>query len=298
MQKCKHCGGDLILTKEGELVCTRCGVVEQPFFLQNQQQVSEITALTDLVRKGSTFSEKARHITKHRVGDLAFVHKKLSGGTSHDPDVRALLALSKTCAVLNLPDDIKSRAVIYYWLMRQRPRVKRITTLVLSAMALYAAIKEQVPPIPISLNKICKIYQSFGHRVKPFSVLRAGTYFGNIIKSIKKLRHPTDYLPTLASFLVDVILPKYKSKMRNLPPRIYYEIIDKARHLLENVPRSILEGRNWYGIACAATFLAFYKMTGGKRRCPIPVPEAAAFFGIPEYSMRDYMRLLSKYSTS
>lgn len=314
VMKCKECGGRLIVSDYGELVCSECGLVHEKIYLQplfEIEPLSDFSAVEKLyvnpdgkpLRKedlGSTFihingklkDNRGKEINKQRFFRLKRVNTIYV--KKHDRSIDAVMTLLRVCSLLNIPKSVYERAgYICNKILSGKRRVG--TTYQLAAASLIIASREH--KYPLTLKDVIRIFRELGHKVSAKSIMRITSEILNEL-SIKTIAiEPKDYMTRIMNILKSNIeinrrviyftgrrVEEYYNRLMNYSLSIYERIDEKFRI-----------GKNPYLLAVSIVYIAD-KLVCKELNCqPILSQKLVSeVLGSTQYTLRQHMKYLNK----
>jgi len=182
IQRCRECGGPLILTESSEYVCEKCGLVHTyKFYGGEELPVRKITGdiPMDGLEHGSLFDyrdAKGSLAKRFKRLNRVSLYAKMDG--RHVMELYALRSLKAVAKSLNIPSNIQKRAVYLYLrfsrkIERHRAKLlgprRRVNHYRLAAVALLIACREA--NYNINERELVERFKAQGHKVSLGSIL-------------------------------------------------------------------------------------------------------------------------------
>jgi len=254
LAKCKECGGKLVISEWGEIVCSECGLVHEKVYLQplfEIEPLSDFSATEKLYVNpdgkplrieglGSTFIKtkggfrdikgknvNKRNLLKLKKIDTIYTRSRFKG-------INASLFLRRITSILNIPKNVYERAsYIYSKILNMNKRFG--TTYQLTAAALIIASREL--KYPLTLKDVVSIYRKQGHKISAKSIMRIISNISSELHIKKVLRMPEDYLSYIINKLKcnDNINRKVMYFTGKTPEEYYMELYTYSVKILELV---------------------------------------------------------------
>jgi len=312
--KCKECGGRLIISDYGELVCLECGLVHERVYLQplfEIEPLSDFSAVEKLyvspdgkpLRKedlGSTFinikgklkDSKGREINEQRflrLGKVNTIYVR-----KHDKSLNAVMTLLRVCSLLNIPKSVYERAgYICNKVLNDKKKIG--TTYQLAAASLIVASREH--KYPLTLKDVVKIFRELGHKISVKSIMRITS---NILRefSVKSITmEPKDYLTKIIHILKsnEEINRRVIYSTGKKPDEYYNSLMNYSLSIYEKIDEKFRIGKNPYLLAVSIIYFAD-KLLCKKLNCQQILSQKliSEVLGSTQYTLRQHMKYLNR----
>jgi len=257
MDKCPKCGSkNLVAYPElGELVCAKCGTVIREHMVSQAPEEYGF----EQARTGPPISiGKAGFGLSTGVGDSRLIMAQVRSRTSTEKKLsRAVRILSRRISKLNLPNHIVQDAIHIYRRAVSLKMTSGRNIRVMLASSVYAACRRAGHPI--SVEDIAEAFE--------VSPKRLGKTFRLIASKLQ----------------IRTLPPKIESIVYNVSSRLIidYRVVSEAVKIARKAEKVLPPGRNPYGVAAAALYIA--AQAHGERLRQKDVASAA---GVTEVTLR------------
>lgn len=312
---CKECGGKLVISDYGELVCSNCGIVYDKIYIQplfEIEPLSDFSAIEKLyvspdgkpIQKsglGSTFikvkgafrDKRGKEVDKVRFTKLQKIDLLYTRGNLYKVH-NATITLQKVCTILKIPRHIYERAC--YLSNKALSTNKHLgTTYQIAAASLLIALKEL--KYPITLRDVALTFYNIGHKVTAKSIMRVTNKISNELSLKKALRRPEDYIIRAINVMKsNDNLNRKILFFTNMKTDEYYTLLLKYSYEIYNkVNETYKIGKNPYLLAVSIVYVA-NKALCKKIGCQpiISQKDAAEILGSTEYTIRQHYKYLSE----
>ncbi len=307
-ERCSACGGKIIKTPEGELVCSSCGLVkgheliepEYTFNIVETNRVGYVSHVyTDNISVvygvGSNIGGKRSNNAIRRLNNYDKKIKLENAGRIIEK--RILNSMEIVASKLDIPDDILKRSIVIYAktlriLKRNQKGISGINKYALSAASLIAAVWENGQMKPLTLSEIVNFYKELGHRVDNRNVAWALMHTRRIMqRQVTLSERIRVYIDRITSQLYTNTPMRIKIRriIRNMDLNTYIQHIrKKALEILNTLSPNIYQSKNPYIIAASLIYIA-EKITSEKfkARSLFSHRILSAVTGLSDYSIRD-----------
>lgn len=275
--KCEECGGKLITTSEGAIVCSACGLVSSYLIVNPQYVVGDIYTdssrplmyvyrddISDVYGLGSYVkSNRNEKLLKMRNLD-----RYIKSAYKNRIERRIMNSLTYAVSKLSLTQIILKRAISIYTKaikLFEENKNKRdgINKYTIAAASLLLASWEHNRPL--TMGEMAFIFKEMGHRVnrKQLAIV-----ISQLKKSLTTITITPEFL--IEQYLYRIIglisMQKYirmkilkdKKLMRNIdsPEKYFNSILKEAKNLLHSTPVTSRLGKNPYIIAVSLIYTA------------------------------------------
>ncbi len=190
-QRCDECDGRII-EQNGLCICQSCGLVHAPVIENSSFQLGTVTSkeqrkkqqytsvnnqLSVVSSLGSSIGAVEEYIFRDAQGSLIDDHsqakfRKLknfyhisSAVKGKETDYRTLKIMDKVFSCLKIKNNTRNRACYLYHSYKKIHKDKVSNHVLLSALCLLLAVREEKHNCPITLKEIVETYRGLGHRV-------------------------------------------------------------------------------------------------------------------------------------
>ena len=318
--RCRECGGSLVL-KNGEYVCSKCGLVQEvemvspyyvlgvdekgpsPSIVRSYVHYGERAHLVDGLGSfvGSPFSfffkdkygkplkDQERFAKMKALYDkkLRYMHKTFSYHT--------FMAIAKVSALMGLPKEVRDYACLLYR-NAFRKGGKRTSSMALAAASLYMAAKQFDPTSNLNIRKIVSAFRTLGHKVSTSSVLHALLEYKPYLKCVDRFRRSEDYVPYFVDTLLNTPYARKKMRRHRIDPVEHKKrLLRIASFFLSKFDKRVRGGKSPKLFAAVVVYLAdrYIAKQMGKPQV-LPLSAIANLTGLSEYSLRDHVEQLKK----
>ncbi|MEM3393433.1 MAG: transcription initiation factor IIB family protein [Candidatus Methanomethylicia archaeon] len=313
--KCKECGGKLVVSEYGEVVCSECGLVHEKVYLQplfEIEPLSDFSAIEKLYVSpdgkplrveglGSTFIKVKGKFRDVRGKDIENPHflklKKIDAiyVKSRCKGLDASLSLRRVCSILNIPKNVYERASYIYGKILNVNKYFG-TSYQLTAAALLIASRELKHPL--TLRDLISIYRKLGHKISAKSIMRIVSSISTELSIKKVLRTPKDYLLHIINKLKanDIINRKIIYFTGKSPEEYYTELINYSSKIYELIDERFRIGKNPYLLATSIVYVADKVLCREKGYYQPVLSQklVAETVGSTEYTIRQHCKYLDK----
>ncbi|MHA1754117.1 MAG: hypothetical protein ACTSYR_01195 [Candidatus Odinarchaeia archaeon] len=316
--ECPECSGRII-ENVGEYVCSSCGLVVDQVYeplrsdypyegeksktaLGNRLHIVDgLGSYIDYLNancfydtKGSPLSARKQNFYRR----LKYRYNLYGRVKDQQTDYRIFRILNRISSKLNLSNHIRDSAAYHYRKIKKRFRGRIKNHVVLIALCLILAIRNNKELIQVNLRELCEVFRKLGHRVTPRSITRLAFQLkiklGYTIKNVKS----EEYITKIISALSNSVEIKNKLNTNKENQNNYWQLLNlETFKLLRNISKMDRGGRNPYVFAAAAVYAAEQKIARENNRRPyLTQREIAEITHVAEYSIRDHFcSILKKY---
>jgi len=276
VETCGECGGRLVVSPEGFLVCSNCGLVAEDLVLDPYIPEREIKGAVPLggIEYGSVVPSATCSYAR-RLSRLNAIVKYSDEMAMEREVLNELIAVSHE---LDVPRQVRDSAFLLYRRMARAiaegiSSEKRVNHFRVAAAALILACRLYGRPLPS--HKVIKAFRRRGHTVTLSNVLEAL----HIARRRGVAPRPT----------ISEILARYASILRRHGVNLHERSIEIAAKLLDSTPRVYVGGRDPHLLALAALYLAL-RYEGGD----VSYYKVAKITGRSASSVRANVKLLER----
>jgi len=205
--------------------------------------------------------------------------------------------MKEVFARLNLPKNVSNRALFLYKKYALEYRDKIQNHVILSAVAIFIATRENKHNSPIPLKEIVDIYRALGHRVKGKSLLK-------LLQDLKitrdvNIRRSEDYVFRVCSLICnEQIIKERIIKKYGIDPYIFEKILQLlSLKILEKISYRERGGRRPYSFSVAAAYVGD-KLLAKKMGTSSVLTQklVAKIANVGEFTIREHAEFISKYN--
>lgn len=280
---CDECKSPLI-ESNGQFVCRNCGLVHEPVLMSTSYQLGFQTSETkrrilqygstknDLILVnplGSSIGSVGEYLFRDSKGSLLDEHSQekfrkfkkcyhVAGAMKgRETDNRTIKIMKEVFARLQIPQNVTERALYLYYEYKKNNEGKITNHVVLSAVAIFVAIRENKESCPITLKELIRTYENLKHRVSGKTLLRLMQDL-NIKPTRIGIQKSENYVFRLCSLICNN--NTIKSRIENkygFDPYVYEKILQLiSLKMLERIPVEKRGGRRPYSFAAACIYVA------------------------------------------
>ncbi|HLI45889.1 MAG TPA: TFIIB-type zinc ribbon-containing protein [Geobacterales bacterium] len=313
MSSCSECGGLLIKSADGNLVCSSCGLVHTQNIFEIEEH-KQSPSFLPTIPLGSILSPSNYGIYKDYENEPIDAEKQSSIHQLKKLDDRLKAFEASTLISPNLLNNMSqianelnlSRMAFYFalklylksigflkknGLRYTTPTVSAATLLVTSRMFSYDKI--------LSLDEVAELYAKHGHRIKKGKIAWCASL---ISKKVVNKQFTQRYLIKMYLNRIIKILKNNSDidsilNSRNIDKVTYFiSLSDKAAEILDKISDIKLQGKSSLIFAAAIIYAADKEIAKTQGFRPIlthAILEKIA--GIPEFSLREHKAIVRKY---
>ncbi|MHC1637429.1 MAG: transcription initiation factor IIB family protein [Candidatus Nezhaarchaeales archaeon] len=252
---CNECGGFLILSKSGEYVCEKCGLVyegakidaliKREYEERNNTSYQYVEVLNKSPFKTSIswykFNGKSREKTSAKTlmryyNKLDFVQRYYIDGLPIKSIRRAYAVLLSLCSLIpmQMTSSVKRRALeMYYTTVIKNKHVKKNHVALMTA-SFYIALRERNKGTDLTLKKLIMHVRKLGFNVTLSDVFKALFTLRKTIGVLLKPRKSDDLLPIAVNKIISDNNIRSKLAKNNIDLLLYSRrLYEEARSLLQ-----------------------------------------------------------------
>lgn len=280
---CDECGSRTI-KKDGLYVCEQCGLVCETVLEDSTYQLGNVvkqdnrtkqqyTAVNNHLGAASSLGTSIGAIEEYFFRDVngnmisktkqqkfrkfkSFYHVPVAL-QGKETDHRVFKILENVCSQHHISEQTRYRAV-YLYKKYQKEKAEKITNhVLLSAMCLLLAIREQGRNCPITLREMVSTYEKLGHRVMGKNLLGLMQDL-NVKMHTTKIRRSEEYIARIcASISTNDEIKKRLKKKYGIDPYVYENILQLlCFRILQKIPNKDRGGRRPLSFAAASAYVA------------------------------------------
>lgn len=303
----------MVLSKYGEWVCARCGLVDDQLLLP---PLFEIEPLSDfsasfkiyvspdgkpikrdglgsviLRCKGQFKDSKGNVLSYKRFSKLQRTHTLYSRSASMKVGSNAMDSLRRACASMDVPAHVYERSC-YIYLKALKCVKSKGSSYSLAAASLLIASREL--KYPLTLREVVHLFSSMGHRVVPRTVSRLAAEILNKLGIKHVSRSPEDYLPKIINELRNVKRVKRQLEDLGLDGDKYFVLLSQKAYFVFNLlGNRIKVGKNPYLLAVSVIYVAD-KLVAKELNCKPLLSQKllAVHLNSTEYTIRQHYKII------
>lgn len=314
-RKCNECGGVLVVSDYGELVCSNCGLIVDVIY---KPPLFEIEPLSDFTASSKVYvNPDGKPIRSDGLGSIILRCKgqfkdrrgavldfrrfyKLKSINDlclkFDLDktmIGALNVLGRVCSILCVPRSIYERACYIYIKAFKRSRGVSSSYLIAAASLVIAARELKYP---LTLNEVSDAFSKIGHRVILRSLSKAISLIFDDLKLEYRIPSPQNYIPKVISMLrsnyrVRRLLDDYE-----IDPERYFVLLEKISYKILNfIDERFRLGKNPYLLAVSTVYVSDKIVAKRLQSKPLLSQKLlSAYLGSTEYTIRHHSKSILK----
>jgi transcription initiation factor TFIIIB Brf1 subunit/transcription initiation factor TFIIB len=315
-EKCSVCGGRIIKTPEGELVCSSCGLVKGHELMEPEYTLSAIE--TNRVRYVSyVYTDKASVVygvgskinakqSNNNIKRLNNYDKKIKiEDSGRIIEKRILSSMELVASKLEIPNDVLKRSIIIYAktlriLNREKKKISGVNKYALSAASLITAVWESGQMKPLTLSEIADLYKELGHRVDNRNIAWALIHTRKMMQRHVTLNERIQvYIDRITSqlYINTSMRIKIRRVIRGMDLNTYIQSIrKKALEILNSLSLNVYQSKNPYIIAASLIYIAEKIVSKElKTRSLFSHRILSTITGLSDYSIRDNAQNILSY---
>ncbi|MFX1250407.1 MAG: hypothetical protein ACFFCZ_02205 [Promethearchaeota archaeon] len=309
---CVECGGSLIQTSS-DLVCSRCGLVNDPVLVNPAFQIIE-----QANGYGQTFVAQANRayvaedlgscLGKYNVSSL-----KDSKGKRLKPELQqnllrqkkindihmqaegkrkiynGLSILNEVVSILELPESVREDSAKIFRRCYENLAGECYTAELIGG-SLYLSLRTWSSEI-IRLEQLIQAFDNAGHRVRKSKVLQSATKMRQIVGRKIKIVTPQDYIEQILHRLMNNDLVQEIITRKNRKINVFFlELRKEVQMILKELIAEKRSGRNPYILASAVIVGADVLMSvkRGRKTGALSQAVIAKVCGVAEFTLREH----------
>ncbi len=311
---CDFCGSSSLVPFQGFEVCKTCGTTGEKIFETSSFLISENSNSTPtqyigigkrLNRTGNLGSEIGYYRSSKFTSkdgtlltpEIAWKFRRLrdnyhnpSKNASSQTHLRTFIIFNKITSQMEIPNTIKERASYLYWKYANKFRGRITNHVLLIALCLLFAIKENGNKYPIKFQDIVRVFNEAGHRVTNKNILKLALDL-NIPLSKTPVRKSEDYIAKLTSQITQnpeirkEVVPRYGIELE----KYNYLLIQVSTELLKGISKKERGGVQPFPFAASVLYIADRAISRFFRKVPILTQKKVALItGAKEFTIRDH----------
>lgn len=308
---CKECGSRLVQA-ENEIVCRRCGLVDQErtydLIIENalaSENVpfknSSLGERYHLLDGTGSFIDYSNALYFHEGSGrplpspsqrlflrLKTVYDKQVRFHDKGTDYRTLCSLNRVAANLGVSSIIRDRSAYLY-----RKAMKKVRGIVpsplVAAYCLLYATRESRDSYPLTIQEVVKAFKMVGHRVSAPAIIKVGFHCREVFGGPLRVRGSEEFLRRIVERVIsDKEIATTMKDMGMNPHRFKGKLLRFSSRLLGSLTRDKC-GRNPYTLAVSSIYAA-EKILARKegRRLIFTQRSLARAASVAEYSIREH----------
>lgn len=274
--KCKECGGVLVISDYGELVCSNCGLIvdvvyKSPLF--EIEPLSDFTASSKVyvnpdgkpIRsdglgsiilrcKGQFKDHRGTILDYKRFSKLKSVNDLCLKFNLNKTKINALNVLNRVCSLLHVPRSVYERACYLYLKAFKQSRDAGSSYLIAAASLIIAARELKYP---LTLSEVSDSFMKIGHRVILRSLSKAISMILEDLNLEYRVPNPQNYIPKIisklrANYRVRRLLDDYEVDCQE-----YFLLLERESYKILNfMDERFKAGKNPYLLAVSIVYVS------------------------------------------
>jgi transcription initiation factor TFIIIB Brf1 subunit/transcription initiation factor TFIIB len=309
---CDYCHSKNLTISTGFKVCRDCGTVKDKVYEESSfqyyqksessssQSVSAGKKLTQVGSLGSEIGyyknyqyhsyngENLPNNIKYKFLRLEKNYHSPLKIASSQTHLRTFIIFNSICEKLGIQYSTKERTSYLYWKYVNNKDVKLTNHVLLIALCLLYAIREQSDRLPIKFQEIIRAFSEAGHRVTNKNILNLANQIGlNLNKA--SIRKSEDYIERIANTIIEA--PGIENDIYSKLTLNSYKmlLIKLSNYFLEYLDEHIRGGVQPFGYACAVIYLADRGIARFFKKIPVLTQKKVAkITNSKEYTIRDH----------
>lgn len=322
---CDECKGPLI-ESEGQYVCKNCGLVHDTIITESSYQLGNSvqksiqrravqygSTKNDLVLVnplGSSIGTVDEYLFRDSKGALLDEHSQAkfrkfkkcyhvsAAMRGKETDNRTMKVMNKIFSQLQIPKKVAERAVYLYYHYKKNNEDKISNHVVLSAVAIFVAIRENKESCPITLKELVQAYENLKHRVSGRTLLKLMQDL-NIKPTKIGIQKSENYVFRLSSIICNNRVIKNRiEKKYAIDAYVYEKILQLITlKMLEQITPEKRGGRRPYSFAAACIYVAD-KLLSKKMGSSSALTQklVATATNVAEFTVREHSELIFSYN--
>jgi len=311
--KCKECGGRLVISDHGELVCSNCGLVNDKIYLP---PLFEIEPLSDFSAPNRVYvSPDGKPIKDGWLGSVIIGFRDLSNRVEDSEKILkfmrlsslhhlssiapyksllgALCSLRRACSNLGVPKHVFHRAS-YIYLKAMKQAKKFGSSYRIAAASLLLAVREL--GYPVTLKEIVDAFSKMGHRVVARTLLKTAFLISRKLNIDWKFSAIGNYIPRVINELKNNERIIEKLRENKINQEHYFNELIKLSYKISNIlSKHIKMGKNPYLMAVSIVYTADKVIAQQHGYKPVLSQKALAMsLKTTEYTIRQHFKIISK----
>ncbi len=321
--QCDECNSRII-EQNGLYTCPSCGLVHEPVIKSSSFQLGAIVSkdqrkkqqytsinnqLAVVSSLGSSIGAVEEYLFRDAQGSLIGEHSQgkfrkfknfyhIPGAIKgRETDYRTLKIMNEVFSRLHIPSNIRDRTLYLYRKHKKEHKDKITNHVLLSALCLLLAVRENKHNCPLTLKEIVGTYSELGHRVLGKNLLNLMQKL-DIKSPLAGIRRSEEYVFRVCSLVSNDSTTKERIEKKYVIDVFVYEKLLQllCLRIFERIPNSDRGGRRPYPLSAASVYVAD-KLLAKKigRSSALTQKLVAHATNVAEFTIRDHAEFIFRY---
>lgn len=313
--RCRECGGLLVVSDYGELVCSNCGLIVDVVYMSplfEIEPLSDFTASSKVyvnpdgkpIRndglgsiilrcKGQFKDHRGAILDSKKFSKLKNINDLCLKFNLNKTKINALNVLNRVCSLLRVPRSVYERSCYIYVKAFKHSRGVGSSYLIAAASLIIAARELEYP---LTLSEVSDSFTKIGHRVIVRSLSKAISMILERLKLKYRVPNPQSYIPKIISRLRSNYRVKRLLDDYEIDHREYFLLLERESYrILCFMDDKLKLGKNPYLLAVSTVYVSDKIITKKLGLRPMLSQKLLSIYlGSTEYTIRHHSKVIMK----